>query len=187
MWSFVGSRRDFDVVTNALLDKLLTTGKEGGYILDGFPRTINQVRLMMMDNNNNNTWPKSLQATGAIKLAVPDKVCETKIIGRRYCSRCNKNFSINGVDFDNYYLPPSHPVDCKISKCSPDIDWTIRDDDKPTIIKERLRIYHQHMDPISNYFSNKNQLLELKPYNGYDDIPYLIMKIENWLQKQQQQ
>lgn len=116
-----------------------------------------------------------------LQLHVPDKVCKTKLLGRRFCTLCNVNFSINGVDFDDFYLPPSQPQNCH-HPCHPDKHWAIREDDTEEVVDERLKIYHDHMDPIVQHFQHKKAILQLTPYNGYDDIPFLQSAVKEWLE-----
>ena len=145
----------------------------GGYILDGFPRTIRQVALM------EETWPKSLRISSVIHLEVPDHVCESKLLGRRNCSGCGKSYNINGVFEEPWILPPHLPREgevCsninnnvnKAARVKPkngfeyndnaSCDWTVqRDDDTPEIVRERLKIYHQNADPILEYFNGNKK------------------------------
>ena len=74
-----------------------------GYILDGFPRTIQQVQLMQ------DKWPASLQIQAAVHLKVPPSVCERKLLGRRFCTICGNHYNVNGVLFDGFDLPPKLP------------------------------------------------------------------------------
>ena len=74
-----------------------------------------------------------------------------------------------------WYLPPSVPEKpCEVEDCDPFQDWKSREDDQPHIVKDRLEVYHQHMDPILEYFERHDRLLKLTPYKGYDDIPEII-------------
>lgn len=167
------------VVNDTLLSVLLKRqngNNNEGYMLDGFPRTLDQIHVMQ------DTWPHHLQLQGALQLNVPDRVCSTKLLGRRFCSLCDANFSINGVDFDDFYLPPSQPQTCKHS-CLPEQHWITRPDDTPEIVNSRLEAYHKHMDRISKYFDERQKLVKLTPYNGYDDIPYILKTVEQWLYK----
>mmetsp|Transcript_17829 Transcript_17829/g.37285 ORF Transcript_17829/g.37285 Transcript_17829/m.37285 type:complete len:356 (-) Transcript_17829:108-1175(-) len=143
----------------------------GGYILDGFPRTIRQVALM------EETWPESLRISSVIHLEVPDHVCESKLLGRRNCSRCGKSYNVNGVFEEPWILPPHLPREGQVCTTSTNkaarvkpkngfdytgdnasCNWTVqRDDDTPEIVWERLKIYHQNADPILEYFNgNRN-------------------------------
>lgn len=182
-----GKLIDDEVVTNTLLESLKETntnangGNDGciGYLLDGFPRTLQQIQIM------EDIFPPPLKIQAMLQLNVPDKVCKTKLLGRRFCNLCNTNFSINGVDFDDFYLPPSQPQNCD-HPCHPDKNWIIRKDDTDEVVEERLKIYHENMDPIVQHFqSKKNALLQLTPYNGYDDIPFLQSTVQQWLERHQ--
>jgi adenylate kinase len=186
---------DDRVVSEALLEGLsqlshLTTSSSSsststsststqGYILDGFPRTLSQAHLM------EETWPSKFQLQAAVKLAVPDKVCETKLLGRRICVKCNGNYNVNDVDWNGWYLPPSLPPknnnnNCSVEECANKF-WTSRPDDQPAVIQERLAVYHQHMDPILDYFEEHGRLLKLTPYKGYDDVPEMLVTVQKWL------
>lgn len=180
-----GKLIDDRVVSNALLKSLKAKKADGadaedaasgggtGYLIDGFPRTLKQIQVMEDD------FPPEHQIQAMLMLNVPDRVCKTKLLGRRFCNVCNVNFSINGVDFDDFLLPPSTPQSCR-HPCSEE-DWTVREDDAEDVVDERLQIYHEHMDPIVRHFQKKNALLRLTPYKGYDDIPLLLDMVQDWL------
>lgn len=177
-----GNLVDDEVVSGALLDSMKNTQQQDtcrGFLLDGFPRTMDQIHVMQ------STFPETLQVQAVLQLNVPDRVCKTKLLGRRFCKLCQSNFSINGVDFDDFYLPPSQPQHCE-HPCLPNKDWVTRDDDTEEVIEERLAVFHQHMDPIARYFDDKNALLKLTPYNGYDDIPDILATVEKWLEERYQ-
>jgi adenylate kinase len=169
-----GELIDDQTVGAALLSSLTSQQSNNGYLLDGFPRTLDQIHVM------NETWPQHLRLKGVLQLNVPDRVCSKKLLGRRFCLLCKTNFSINGVNFDNFCLPPSQPQYCE-HFCNPGEHWQIRQDDTPEIVVSRLKTYHQHMDPISSYFESQQKLLKLTPYNGYDDIPVLVKTIDQWM------
>jgi adenylate kinase len=178
-------------------------GGGGGYILDGFPRTMAQVRHMQ------DTWPVALQVQAAICLTVPDSVCVTKLLGRRHCPTCKGSFNINGVSWGEWNMPPSLPdfgnhcpnyhtttattpangngnvvvQDAGVMVCHPDTDWHVRPDDTPSIIQERLKVHHGHMDPIVEHFQRQNRLFSFSPYKGFDDVPRLQQSLDDWLKE----
>lgn len=141
---------------------LVTKGTTPGYVLDGFPRTLAQVQLM------EERWPEALRVGSVVHLDVPDRVCLAKLLGRRSCSSCGKSFNVHGV-FDNendedgggggdrWWLPPHLPEEggtcggagAAATPCDCDVK---RDDDTPEIAGERLKVYHQHADPLLEYF-----------------------------------
>jgi adenylate kinase len=153
----------------------------GGYILDGFPRTLRQAAIM------EETWPASYQLQAAINLAVPDTVCETKLLGRRICTQCGENYNVNGVFWNGWDLPPYLPTRKCVPQCDPNHDWITREDDTAEIVNHRLKVYHENMDPILEYFEGQNRLLKLKPFRGFDDIPMLVEKVQVWLQEHEEE
>ena len=192
-----GKLVDDKVVGETVLEGLRNMQlRDGGYILDGFPRTLRQVALM------EDTWPESLKVQTVVHLEVPDFVCSTKLLGRRGCSKCGKSYNVHGVNQDGWKMPPHLPREGHVcdSATKDDIscDFSIkRDDDVPKIVEERLKVYHQNADPILDYIrdntfqgkgnnrcsknnGNTNQgyrLITLTPYHGFKDLPILIEKL----------
>ena len=171
-----GALVDCQVVSDSLEQYLSHSGK-AGYILDGFPRTRQQLDFMQ------HHWRDEMQVHAAIMLDVPDQVCETKLLGRRICSKCGGNFNVNAVHTGKWNLPASLPDQCEHGDCDPDELWKKRDDDTHEIIQERLKVHHSHMDPIQQYFNNDNNLFRYRPYNGYDDVPAMLDALDDWLNK----
>lgn len=171
-----GKLVDDKVVGETLLEGLQNL-QQPGFILDGFPRTLKQVSLM------EETWPESFRVTTIVHLAVPDFVCQTKLLGRRACATCGKSYNVNGVDRDGWKMPPHLPNDCQHEKNNNHSPCDIslqRDDDTPEIVQERLELYHQNADPILDYIrdnAHDYKLLTLTPYHGFDDLPDLVERL----------
>jgi len=62
-----------------------------------------------------------------------------KLMGRRVCPNCNRNYNVAHIDRDGYFMKALLPTK-KLNYCDdcPDIHLVIRDDDKENIIAERL-------------------------------------------------
>ena len=152
----------------------------GGYIIDGFPRTIEQIKLTEEESDETTSittgcWPEKYQIQSAIHLNVPDCVCKTKILGRRQCSKCGTSYNIANVNWNGWIMPSNIPssqeedmghIGCvgnsddnsKNNNESKSCDWSIRrDDDTSDIIERRLEVYHHNSDPILEYFKNKQK------------------------------
>ena len=152
----------------------------GGYIIDGFPRTIEQIKLTEEESDETTSittgcWPEKYQIQSAIHLNVPDCVCKTKILGRRQCSKCGKSYNIANVNWNGWIMPSNIPSSqeedmghiCCVGNSddnknnnneSKSCDWSIRrDDDTSDIIEHRLEVYHHNSDPILEYFKNKQK------------------------------
>ena len=130
-----------DTVTSDMVKERLTHKDcRRGYILDGFPRNLAQVKLL-----ESYTTP-----THALAIMVNDDVALQRLGGRRICSGC-------GAIYHLVNMPPTKPGLC--DKCGGKLIQ--RDDDKEEAIKKRLSIYHTETEPIIEYYSQKKILFRI--------------------------
>ena len=118
-------------LTNKLVaDRIAQDDCKGGFILDGYPRNLNQA--------------KALEAMTDIDIALMIDLSEDKIMqrlsSRRMCSKCSQPTSLDWM------------VDGKCEKCGGDV--YIRDDDKPEVIKMRIKKQAVPLDVIE-FYKNK--------------------------------
>ncbi len=123
------------------------------FILDGFPRTVKQAEEL----------DKMTKIDAIIKINAHEEILVEKISARRICSnpKCDGNYNIANIhktiDGIEYILPPLLPKeDMKCDKCSSPL--VQRDDDKPEVVKERLRIYEEQSKPVIEYYKRKNTI-----------------------------
>jgi adenylate kinase len=143
------------------------------FILDGFPRTINQVKELL----------KITKIDAIIKLNMHEEIIVKKILGRRICSnpKCDGNYNIADVhetiDGIEYFLPAILPKnDMLCDKCgSPLIQ---REDDKEEIIRERIRIYEEQTKPVLEFFKRETKIpiIEIWVNRPVDEIVDRIVK-----------
>lgn len=129
-----------ELVLDMLFDRVSKQDCTAGYLLDGFPRTIPQAQSF--DGHLN---PKDDLIV--LNLDVADDVIVKRIAGRLSCKGCG---SIQHKDFS----PPK--VEGKCDKCGGELFQ--RPDDKPEVVKERLRVYHTQTKPLIEYYAKKNVL-----------------------------
>jgi adenylate kinase len=154
------------------VNEVLLQNLPENYLLDGFPRTKNQLALMEQ------TWAEPLQ--GAISLEVPRQVCLEKLLGRRSCTLCGENWNLAHVEKEGFHLPPKLPIQC--TRCRMETHWTTRADDAPSLVEKRLDIFHFESKPILQYFEAKGALLQFAPYRGFLDMPLFESKVIEWSQ-----
>jgi adenylate kinase len=170
-----GKLVDCQVVCEIIRDYLKTI--QSAFILDGFPRTRQQIEIMENDEN----WPFNRRVHAAIKLVVPESVCLAKIMGRRVCIICGKSYNTAGFYQDGFDLPPQLP-DKQCKRCDPETDWSQRlDDSNSDIVRQRLSIYREHEQPIVDYFHSKGRLIRFTPYFGERDVPGIQSGVEDFL------
>ena len=128
-----------DIVVGIVREKLKTV--QGGYILDGFPRTVAQA--------------EALEAMGeeidkVINIFVPDEVIVKRSAGRRYCPRCGATYHI-------VYNPPKNEDGALVcTECGNAV--AVRADDKEEVVRDRLAVYHELTQPLESFYEKRGKL-----------------------------
>jgi adenylate kinase len=132
-----------DVIIGVAVERLQRADCQDGFILDGFPRTIDQAKALDAELER-----VGRKLTAALLIDVPDEEVVRRISGRRQCIKNEQH--IYHVDFD----PPKHP-----DVCDQDGARLIqRDDDKPDTVKHRLEVYHAQTEPVIGYYDDQGLL-----------------------------
>lgn len=149
-----------DETTNGIvLGELRAPKYQNGFILDGYPRNMNQ--LAVLEKNISLDW--------AILLLISDEEVQKRLAGRRVCPNC-------GAIFNIINKPPKKDGVCDV--CGGKL--ITRDDDKPEAIAKRLQIYHRETEPIINYYAGKEKLIEV---DGSGTIEKVFEEIIEKLEK----
>ncbi len=135
-----------DEVTVAMVrERLSRPDCARGAILDGFPRTIAQAEAL----------DRILSERGASLTAVPyikvsEEVLLARLSGRWICRKC-------GAVYHTLYNPPKVPGVCDV--CGGELYQ--REDDKPEVAKNRLRVYFEQTAPLIEYYRGRGLLVEI--------------------------
>ena len=120
-------------------ERLQHDDAQDGFILDGFPRTIEQAKAL-----DKQLSELGRRVTTALLIDVPDEEVIRRLSGRRVCVKSGHNYHI---EFD----PPKHD-----DVCDQDGSRLVqRDDDKPDVIRNRLRIYHDQTEPLVEHYDEQ--------------------------------
>lgn len=123
-----------DVVIEVLKQRLTRTTAKKGFILDGFPRTMDQAKALN----------GIVQVDGIIQLTVPDWIIIERLSSRRICEKCGEVYNIR-------FLRPKTEGIC--DKCGGRLYQ--RSDDTPEVIKDRIGVYERQTEPILQYYKEK--------------------------------
>ncbi len=136
-----------EVVANIIAGKLATDEiREDGFILDGFPRTENQARIL-----DELLAKENIELDGIILFDVKDEVLMQRLTGRRVCKGCGS--TLHHMLFN----PPK--VDLVCDKCGGELYQ--RPDDNEETAKDRLQVYVDQTMPVINYYQNSGKLVNL--------------------------
>lgn len=133
-------RGDFvsdDVVIGMIKERIEKEDCLQGFILDGFPRSLSQALAFERMSPDENEV--------VLDIHLDDKVVVDRISARRICSGCSHIFNINLKADDQKDL-------CE------DCGGTLvqRADDKPEVIKDRLKVYHDQNEALVGFYKEKN-------------------------------
>ena len=147
-----------DLVIEILKKRIEEDDCSNGFILDGFPRTLNQAKEL----------EKITNIDVVINLYLPDDILIEKLTARRVCRNCGANYNIAEIHRDGIDMPALLPkVEGKCDKCGGELYQ--RDDDKEEVIKERLKTYQEKTKPLIEFYKEKGILKEFK-VNGTPDL-----------------
>ena len=136
---------DDATMLDIIRDRVAQPDAQGGFILDGFPRTQTQAEALtklMIDLGT--------PLDAVVLFEVGDEELVRRISGRRTCSLCNKVFNIHTAP------PPSPATDCVPD--SNEHQLFQRKDDEEATVAERLRVYARQTQPVLSYYSDAGLL-----------------------------
>ncbi|KAJ7567051.1 hypothetical protein O6H91_02G130400 [Diphasiastrum complanatum] len=148
-----------DEVVLSLLLKRLERGAacgESGFILDGFPRTISQAKIL----------DQVTDIDLAVNLRLRNDVLISKCLGRRICVNCGKNFNLadineeSGGEGSRIIMPPILPPQACLSK------MISRRNDTEEVIKDRLQVFASENEPVEDFYQKQGKLLDFDVPGG---------------------
>lgn len=149
-----------DDLTNQIVKERLSMDDcKKGFLLDGYPRNLEQAKYLSEMLNNLN-----IKLDAAINLDIDDQVIVNRIVNRRLCPNCKKGYNLIS-------LPPKKPGVC--DDCN-SLLYQRKDDNEETI-KERIAVYNEQTKPIISYYE---KLGILKTINADQQIPQVIEDIK---------
>lgn len=140
-----------EVTVGIVKDRISEDDAKKGFLLDGFPRTIEQAEAL---SNIMQELDRKIDAV--INIEVPEEELMNRLTGRRICEKC-------GTTYHLVFNPPKVDGIC-------DLDGGKlyqREDDNPETVANRLNVNVKQSQPILEFYDNKNVL---KNIDGSRDI-----------------
>ncbi len=144
-----------EVVISIIEERIGLSDCQGGFILDGFPRTLAQAKSLdsMLEQ-------KGLKLDGVVEIRMDDKVLTERITGRFACASCGEGYH------DKYRRPKVEGV---CDSCGSN-EFSRRDDDNEDTVKARLAAYHAQTAPLLPYYREQGVLMEVDGMAEVDNV-----------------
>ena len=145
-----------ELVAKIIGDRLAQKDCENGYILDGYPRSIEQADMLLEINKRNDKEPATFTA---IYFDLDKEILLSRIVNRRSCPKCGEIYNIK-------YHPPKKDGIC--DKCGEAL--TQRKDDNAETAEARFDTYFNETAPLIDYYTKKGLLKTLDANGTIDEV-----------------
>lgn len=153
-----------DEVTNAMMRERLAQSDAAGFVLDGYPRTLDQAHALSEILANLNR-----PLDRAILIDVPDENIVERAVGRLVCGSCGEIFHLQ-------FKPPSVAGIC--DKCRGILG--VREDDTPSTVRHRLAVYGRITKPVLTFYEATKTLRRADGVGPPDEIfKRVVALVEN--------
>ncbi len=145
-----------EIVIKLLKERISKDDCEEGFILDGFPRSLEQAKEL----------EKITEIELVINLVVPKEIIIHRLSTRRVCKKCGAIYSVASAAV----MPEVEGI---CDKCGGELYQ--RDDDKPEVINKRLVVYKEQTAPLIEFYTEKG-ILENIECNDADSPPEITVE-----------
>ncbi len=152
-----------DMLIFEIVDGFLTEHQEDNILFDGFPRNLNQAVSL-----NTSLSRRNLHLNLALEMYLEETEIINRLINRRYCPECGRLYNLVSN-------PPRDHGICE--KCGKIL--AKRNDDRETVIRKRLQVYHDETAALAKYYQSLNAYQRVHATGSEDDVFNSIVKIIN--------
>lgn len=143
-----------------MMSQAIAGAPDSGFVLDGFPRTVNQAEALDRSLAKNN---KDIDVV--INLQVNDDVVVDRITGRRSCPKCGAVYHVRN-------MPPK-----KDSVCDHDGTPLVqRPDDTAEVVKNRLATYYDQTEPVVEYYKARRDVRDVPADGDADAVAAMLFE-----------
>lgn len=143
-----------EVVIALVKERLAMDDCSRGYILDGFPRTVEQAEALQ----------SFAQINAVINLDVADEILVDRLSGRRVCPLCGAPYHVNRLNGEKTCKADGTPL-------------IQRDDDKAETVLSRLEVYHEKTAPLIDFYQKAVLLHSIGGDLTLEEISEEILKV----------
>lgn len=152
-----------EVTNNIVKERLQEEDVKDGFLLDGYPRTLNQSEAL-----RDNLQELGRELDAVIYLNVPKDILVERLAGRYICSNCGATY---------HKLNNPTKVEGVCDRCG-GTDFYQREDDKPETVKKRIKVNEEQTDKLVDFYQEEGVLIEVDgnqdPEDTFADIKELL-------------
>ena len=150
-----------DVMVGIIEDRLKAPDCAKGFLLDGFPRTIEQAETLdkMLKKHN-------LALDHIVNLAVDEKAIVERFTGRRVAPQSGRSYHI-------VHNPPKVAGKCDVTGEA----LVQRDDDREEVVRHRLEVYRKQTAPVLDFYRAQGRLEEVNGMLPVDQVFEAMLKV----------
>ena len=141
----VGALVPDQVTVGITRERLAKSDCIGGFILDGFPRTLQQAHAL-----DQMLAKMGIRLNKVVNIVVPDQELIPRLTGRRICQSC-------GATYHMEFRPPAQQNVC--DRCGGELYQ--RTDDQEETVRERLEVYRLQTQPLIQYYQERDLYSEI--------------------------
>jgi adenylate kinase len=144
-----------EIVIGMIAKRIEEPDCKAGFVLDGFPRTVNQAKALDMM-----LAQKGTKIDGVIEFVVDEAALVERISGRFECAKCK-------AGYHDKFKQPKKPGVCDVCGST---EFSRRKDDNAETVKERLKAYREQTAPILPYYKAKGLLYPVDGMAAPDQV-----------------
>lgn len=149
------------LVIEIATDRLTEDDCADGFLLDGFPRTVEQA--VALDAFLGGRGEK---INHVLDIDVPKEELMTRLIGRRVCKECGATYHVTN-------MPPAKEGIC--DKCGGELIQ--RADDTEATVENRIEVYNRQTKPLLDYYDKTGNIVHLDGSFGFEKLFAQITEI----------
>lgn len=154
-----------NVTIGIVKERLVKADAQRGFILDGFPRTLEQAEALEITLKE-----LGISLNRVLNVNVPAGELISRITGRRMCKQCGATYHVT-------HFPSTDPAHC--DKCNGDLYQ--RDDDREDTVSKRLEVYQAQTKPLIDFYLEKGIYTEINGLQSmekvFDDIISVLRSV----------
>lgn len=154
-----------ELVGSIIRNRLSEQDCAGGYVLDGYPRSLEQAKLLEEINANIDKEPVSFKA---VYFDIDTQILIERIIYRQSCPKCGEIY--------NKKFRPSK-VENMCDKCN--VELKTRADDNAEIAKARFETYFRETAPLIEFYEQKGVLYKIDANGSINEVWERLLEVVN--------